>query len=57
MSTSEASCTHVDSPLMRLSQGSGQSSHGEAKFDTAQDNNTFLTWKKILGWERLQTCA
>ncbi len=33
VSTLEASGTHVDSPLVRLSQGSGQSSHGEAKFD------------------------
>lgn len=28
---------------MRLSQGSGQLSRGEAKFDVAHDNNTFST--------------
>ncbi len=47
VSTLEVSCTHVDSPLVRLSQGSGQSSRGEAKFDTAQNNNTFLTISSI----------
>jgi hypothetical protein len=42
-STSKASGIHVDSPLVRLNQGSGQSSHGETKYDATHDDNTCFT--------------